>query len=151
MAAYGTMDTAILGLPYGLDFAVESYPASVAITPGRPVYMTPGTLTVHQTPSDGDSFIGVALFEQRGSKTTVGYYEQYDIVNILTDGKIYMQAGASISGPDKVYAGTNGMVYPTTSGNYDIGATARNIQTTVSGLVLVEISGIATDLAAASS
>lgn len=151
MAAYGTMDTAILGMPYGLEFTTESYPASVAVTPGMPMYMTPGTFTVHQTPVSGDSFIGVALAEQRGSKTTVGYYEQYDVVNILTKGLIYMKAGASITGPDRVYASDAGLVYPTTSGYYDIGATARTTQTTVSGLILVEIGGIVTDLAAASS
>ncbi len=45
MGAYGTMDAAILGLPYGLDFTVESFPAAADITAGRPVYQTPGTPT----------------------------------------------------------------------------------------------------------
>jgi hypothetical protein len=143
MAAYGTMDAAILGMPYGLDFKVESYPAEANMTPGRPVYQTPGSPDkVHTTYASGDVFIGIALFEQRGSKTTVGYYEQYDVVNVLTEGFVYVQAAAAVSGaPVAAYADSSGLFSPTASGNYDVGCMFRANQTTVSGLVLIEVNG----------
>jgi hypothetical protein len=147
MAAYGTMDSAILGLPYGLaqDFEFESYPAAAAITPGRPVYQTPGTVTsVHQTYVVGDVFMGVALANQMSHIDDVGTYATYDVVNVLKKGKVWMQVSKAFTAtaPVAAYATAAGLVSPTASGNYNIGAMIRTNQATVSGLAVVEINGI---------
>lgn len=143
MGAYGTMEAAILGLPFGLDFEVESFPAAAAITAGRPVYQTPGTPgSVHPTYVSGDVFLGIALFDQRGSNATVGTYEQYDVVNVMTEGQIWVQAAAAVStAPVAAYATSAGLFSPTASGNYNGGCMFRGNQATVSGLVLVEVNG----------
>lgn len=143
MAAYDVMDSAILGLPYGLDFTVESFPAAADITAGRPVYQTPGTPTsVKPTYSAGDVFVGIALFDQRADADSVGTYDQYDVVNVMTRGQIYVQAGAAVStAPAAAYANSSGLFSPTASGNYNVNCMFRGNQTTVSGLVLVEVNG----------
>lgn len=143
MAAYDVMDAAILGLPYGLDFTVESFPAAADITAGRPVYQTPGTPgTVKPTYSAGDVFVGIAMFNQRADKDSVGTYKQYDVVNVLTDGKIWVQNAAAVStAPAVAYANSSGLFTPTASGNLNVGCLFRTNQATVSGLVVVEVSG----------
>jgi len=143
MAAYDTMDTAILGLPYGLDFTVESFPAAADITAGRPVYQTPGTpTTVKASYSAGDVFMGIALFDQRADVDSVGTYKQYDVVNVLTEGQIYVQAGIAVStAPVAAYANSSGQFSTTASGNYNCGTMFRANQTTISGLVLIEVNG----------
>jgi len=143
MAAYGDMDAAILGLPYGLDFTVESFPAAADITAGRPVYQTPGTPgTVKPTYAGGDVFVGIAMFDQRADVATVGTYAQYDVVNVMTRGQVYVQAAAAVStAPAAAYANSSGLFSPTASGNYNGGCMFRGNQATVSGLVLVEING----------
>jgi hypothetical protein len=141
MAAYGRMDEAILGLPYGLDFEVESFPAAADITPGRPVYQTPGTpSTCKAAYSAGDVFLGVAIARQWSTKDDVGTYKQYDIVNVLKKGSVWVQVAAAVStAPAKAYANAAGLYSPTASGNYNGGALFRTNQTTVSGLALIEI------------
>lgn len=143
MGAYGTMDAAILGLPYGLDFTVESFPAAADITAGRPVYQTPGTpTTVKASYANGDVFLGIALADQRADVASVGTYKQYDVVNVLTRGQIYVQNVTAVSGaPVAAYADSNGLFTPTASGNYNVGCMFRSNQTTVSGLVIVEVNG----------
>jgi hypothetical protein len=143
MAAYGTMDTAILGLPYGLDFTVESFPAAADITAGRPVYQTPGTPgTVKATYASGDVFMGIALFDQRADVASVGTYKQYDVVNVLTRGQIYVQNAIAVStSPVAAYANSSGLFTTTASGNYNCGTMFRANQTTVSGLALIEVNG----------
>ena len=143
MSAYGNMDAAILGLPYGLDFTVESFPAAADISAGRPVYQTPGTPTsVTPTYTVGDVFVGIAMFNQRACNDAVGTYEQYDVVNVMTRGQIYVQAAAVVStAPAAAYAASTGLFSPTASGNYNGGCMFRGNQATVSGLVLVEVNG----------
>lgn len=143
MSAYGTMDSAILGLQYGFDNTIESFPASADVTPGRPVYQTPGTpTTVHQTYVSGDVFVGVAVVSQKSNVADVGYYKKYEVVNVLTDGKVWVQAGAAVStAPVAAYADSNGMFTPTASGNYNVGAMFIGNQATVSGLVVIEVNG----------
>lgn len=143
MSAYGNMDAAILGLPYGLDFTVESFPASADISAGRPVYQTPGTPTTVKTAyASGDVFVGIAMFNQRANVDNVGKYNQYDVVNVMTRGQIYVQAGAAVStAPVAAYAMSTGLFSPTASGNYNGGCMFRGNQATVSGLVLVEVNG----------
>ena len=141
MAQYGRPDEAILGLPYGLDFLVESYPASADIIPGRPVYQTPGTPgSCKGTYEVGDVFIGVAINRQYSDNDSVGTYEQYDVVNVLKKGSICVQvADAVTTAPAAAYATSAGLFSATTSGNYDVGAMFRTNQATVSGLAVVEI------------
>ena len=143
MSAYGNMDAAILGLPYGLDFTVESFPAAADISAGRPVYQTPGTPgSVKPTYAGGDVFVGIAMFNQRADADTVGVYNQYDVVNVMTRGQIYVQAAAAVStAPAAAYANSSGLFSPTASGNYNGGCMFRGNQATVSGLVLVEVNG----------
>ena len=143
MAAYGTMDSAILGLPYGLEFECESYPAAAAITPGRPVYQTPGTVdSVHSTYVVGDVFLGIAVANQMSHVGDVGTYAIYDVVNVLTIGKIWVQVSAAVStAPVAAYATAAGLFSTTASGNYNGGAMFRTQQATVSGLAVVELFG----------
>lgn len=146
MAAYGTMDSAILGLPYGLvgDCDFCSYPAAAAITPGRPVYQTPGTVgSVHQTYVVGDVFMGIAVANHTSHIDDVGTYAIYDVVNILRRGKIWVGAAVAVStAPVAAYATSAGLFHTTASGNYNVGCMFRTQQATVSGLVLLEVDGI---------
>ena len=147
MAAYGTMDSAILGLPYGLadDVYIDSYPCTAAVTPGRPVYQTPGTVSsVHPTYVGGDVFMGIAVDSQISHVGDVGTYAKYDVVNILKRGMIWVQAATTVSGvaPVAAYATSAGVFSTTSGGNYNIGAMFRTNQTTTSGLVLLEVNGI---------
>ena len=141
MAQYGRPDEAILGLPYGLDFLVESYPASADITPGRPVYQTPGTPgSCKETYEVGDVFIGVAINRQYSDNDSVGTYKQYDVVNVLKKGSIWVQVADAVStAPAAAHATSAGLFSATTSGNYNVGAMFRTNQATVSGLAVVEI------------
>jgi len=141
MAQYGRPDEAILGLPYGLDFLVESYPASEDITPGRPVYQTPGTpSSCKGTYDSGDVFIGVAINRQYSDNDSVGTYKQYDVVNVLKKGSIWVQVADAVStAPAAAHATSAGLFSATTSGNYNVGAMFRTNQATVSGLAVVEI------------
>ena len=141
MAQYGRPDEAILGLPYGLDFLVESYPASADITPGRPVYQTPGTpSSCKGTYEEGDVSIGVAINRQYSDNDSVGTYKQYDVVNVLKKGSIWVQVADAVStAPAAAYATSAGLFSATASGNYNVGALFRTNQATVSGLAVVEI------------
>ncbi len=143
MSAYGTMDSAILGNLYGFDADIESYPCSAAVTPGRPIYQTPGTVTtVHTAYSAGDVFLGVAVASQRADIASVGTYEQYEVVNVLSRGKIWVQAAAAVStAPVAAYATDAGLFSTTASGNYNVGAMFRTNQATASGLIVLEVNG----------
>jgi hypothetical protein len=146
MAAYGTMDSAILGLLFGLagDCDIESYPATTAITPGRPVYQTPGTVgSVHPTYVSGDVFIGIAVASQISHDDDVGTYAAYDVVNVLKRGEIWVQVSKAVStAPVAAYATAAGLFSITASGNYNGGCMFRSQQATVSGLALLEVNGI---------
>ena len=143
MAAYGSMDSAILGLQYGFDNDIESFPASADVTPGRPVYQTPGTpTTVKSTYVNGDVFVGVAVVSQRSNVADVGTYKQYEVVNVLTKGKVWVQAAIAVStAPVAAYANSAGLFTTTASGNYNVGAMFISNQATVSGLAVVEVNG----------
>lgn len=143
MAAYGTMDSALLGNLYGFDNDIESYPASADVTPGRPVYQTPGTpTTVHPTYVQGDVFVGIAVTSQRANIADVGTYKQYEVVNVLTRGKVWVQVAAAVStAPVAGYATSAGLFSITASGNYNVGAMFRTNQATISGLAVLEVTG----------
>jgi len=141
MSDYNRPEDAILGLPDGVFFQAESYPAYDAITPGRPVYQTPGTVTsCHSTYSEGDVFLGIAIARQFSDSDSVGTYDQYDMVNILKKGRIWVQASAAVStAPAKIYIASTGLFTTSSGGNYDFNIMARSNQATVSGLLLVEV------------
>jgi hypothetical protein len=143
MAAYGDMDSAMLGLLYGFDNDVESYPCSADVTPGRPLYQTPGTpTTVKSTYASGDVFVGVALASQRANIADVGLYAKYEVVNVLTRGKVWVQVAAAVStAPVAAYANSAGLFSITASGNYNGGCMFRTNQATVSGLAVLEVNG----------
>ena len=143
MGAYGTMDSAMLGLLYGFDNDIESFPCSADVTPGRPVYQTPGTpTTVHPTYVNGDVFVGIAVASQRANVADVGTYKQYEVVNVLTNGKIWVQVAAAVStAPVAAYATAAGLFTVTASDNYDVNAMFRTNQATVSGLAVLEVNG----------
>lgn len=143
MAAYGSMGSAMLGLLYGFDNDIESFPAAADITPGKPVYQTPGTpSTVHSTYVNGDVFIGVAVASQRANVADVGTYKQYEVVNVLTKGKVWVQVAAAIAtAPVAAYANSTGLFTTTASGNYDVNAMFISNQATVSGLAVIEVNG----------
>ena len=143
MSAYGAMNYAILGLLYGFDSQIESFPCSADVTPGRPVYQTPGTpTTVHPTYVLGDVFMGVAVATQQSKFADVGTYKTYDVVNVLTKGKIWVQAAVAVAtAPVAAYATACGLFHTTASGNYNVGCMFRNDQTTISGLVVLEVNG----------
>jgi hypothetical protein len=143
MAAYDRMESAILGLPYGLDYEVDSVVASAAITPGRPVYQTPGSPeTGKSTYASGDVFLGIAVVAQKSHIADVGTYASGDVVNVLRSGKIWVQVATAVSGaPAAAYATSAGLFAPTASGNYNVGALFRTNQTTVSGLAVIEVAG----------
>jgi hypothetical protein len=140
------MDSAILGLLYGSarDCDIESYPASAAITPGRPVYQTPGTVTsVHQTYVSGDVFMGIAVASQISHDDDVGTYATYDVVNILKRGLIWVAVAAAVStAPVAAYANAAGLFTTVSGGAYNGGCMFRSKQATVSGLALLEVNGI---------
>ena len=143
MGAYDKMDLAMQGLLYGFDNQVESFPCSEAVTPGWPLYQTPGTPTsVHATYQSGDVFVGIAIASQRSTKNSVGTYEQYDDVNVLTKGKVWVTVSGAVStAPVAAYA-TSGKVFTVTaSGNYNIGAMFRTNQSTSGGLAVLEVNG----------
>lgn len=141
MAAYGRMDSAILGLPYGLEWEVEGLPTTNDIVPGRPVYQTPGTpSTCKGTYASGDVSLGIAMARQQSYIDSVATYKANDVVNIVKSGKIWVQVATAVSGaPAKAYANSAGLFTTTASGNVDFGAIFRTNQTTVSGLALIEL------------
>lgn len=143
MAQYGSMGSAILGMLYGFDNKVESFAASADITPGRAVYQTRGTPgSVHQTYVNGDVFVGIAIVSQKSNISDVGTYKQYEMVNVLTEGDVWVQAAAAVStAPVAAYATSAGLFTTTASGNYDVNAMFLGNQATVSGLVVIHVNG----------
>jgi hypothetical protein len=91
----------------------------------------------------GDVFMGIAVASQISHVGDVGTYAAYDVVNILKRGEIWVQAATTVSGtPVAAYATSAGLFSTTSGGNYNIGGMFRTNQTTTSGLVLLEVSGI---------
>lgn len=144
MAEYGQMGSAMLGMLYGMDYTVDSFPCTEDVTPGKPVYQTPGSpTTVHSTYQSGDVFVGIAIATQQASKSSVGKYETHDVVNVLKRGMVWVQVKTPVTtAPAKAYATSDGMFTVTASGNIDVGAVFRTNQATASGLAVVEIAGI---------
>lgn len=138
MAAYGKMEAAILGLPYGQDYEIATVVASGSITPGRPVYEIPGAPGIGtQTYASGAVFVGVAAVSQKSYSDAVGIYQDKDVVNVLKKGQIWVQNAAAITtAPAKAYTNASGLF---AASGYDVGAIFSTNQATVSGLVVVEI------------
>jgi hypothetical protein len=85
---------------------------------------------------------GIAMANQMSHVGDVGTYKTYDVVNIMTIGKIWVQVSAAVStAPVAAYANSAGLFNITASGNYNGGAMFRTNQATVSGLALVQLYG----------
>ncbi len=140
MAEYGTMSPAFLGMLYGTDYVIDSFVCTEAVSPGKPVYQTPGSPgTVHATYVSGDVFVGIAVASQRSTVNSVGVYEAHEVVNVLKEGSVWVAVASTVStAPTAAYATASGTFSVTASGNYDVGALFR---TNGSSLAVVEIHG----------
>lgn len=146
MAQYDAPGSAILGMPATLDHEIESFIAAVDLTPGRPVWVTPGSPTVAKAAyAAGDYFGGVVLLSHKGYSDAVGLIKAKDNVNVMKKGRIWVQAGAAFpAAPCVAYVTTaSGKFTPVDGGGTEltVGAIARSNQTTVDGLVEVELTG----------
>jgi len=148
MAQYGTPDSGILGMPCMFDNTIESYIADGQVTPGRPVYVTPGAPNVcHEAYTAGDLFAGIAMLSHKGYVDGVGYYADEENVNVLSKGRIYVQANENITtAPVAVYASvtadaTFGKFVLLATGAADFGAIAR-ANASAGAILEVEVDGI---------
>lgn len=135
--------TGILGMPCAFDNTIESYIASGTVTPGRPVYTTPGAPTVcHESYSAGDYFAGIAMLSHKGYVDAVGLYADKENVNVLSKGRILVQAGENITTANvAVYANTTSKKFVLlNTGNADFGAIARGNGVS-DGVLEVEVNG----------
>jgi len=146
MAQYGSPASAILGMPCAFDNTIESFIAAADITPGRPVYVTPNAPTVAKAAyAAGDYFGGIAMISHKGYTDAVGLYKSGDNVNVLTRGRIWCQAGAAFSAAPAVafLTAATGKFTPVDggAGELTVGTIARSNQTSVDGLVEIEVNG----------
>ena len=148
MAQYGTPDSGIIGMPVSMDHVIESYIADGQVTPGRPVYVTPGAPTVcHESYTAGDLFAGIAMLSHKGYVDGVGYYADEENVNVLASGRIYVQANENITtAPVAVYASitadaTFGKFVLLATGAAAFGAIARG-NASAGGILEIEVDGI---------
>jgi len=149
MAQYGTPAYGVLGMLCAFDNTIESYIASGTVTPGRPVYVTPGAPGVcHEAYTAGDLFAGIAMLSHKGYTDAVGLYADKENVNVLSKGRIYVQANETIStAPVNVYASvtsgaTFGKFVLSATGAAGFGAIARG-NASAGGIMEVEVNGIA--------
>jgi hypothetical protein len=147
MAQYGTPDVGILGMPCAFDNTIESYIASGNVTPGRPVYVTPGAPNVcHEAFTAGDLFAGIAMLSHKGYVDGVGYYADKENVNVLSKGRIYVQTNENVTtAPVAVYASvtagaTFGKFVLSATAAANFGAIARG-NAAAQGIIEVQVDG----------
>jgi len=147
MAQYGTPEYGVIGMPVTFDNTIESYIASGQVTPGRPVYVTPGAPGVcHESYTTGDLFAGIAMLSHKGYVDGVGYYADKENVNVLSKGRIYVQANVNVTtAPVAVYASVTAgatfgkfVLVATAAANF--GALAR-ANATAGGILEIEVDG----------
>lgn len=146
MAQYGSPGEAILGMPSTFPHRIVSYISSGTVTPGRPVYATPGTPGVcKEAYVAGDYFAGIAVLSHKGYDDAVGIYADKENVNVMEEGRIWCQAGAAFpAAPCVAYlTSATGKFTPTDggAGELTVGAKARSNQGSVNGLVEIEVTG----------
>jgi len=137
-AAGSTNRVIVISAPAGVDLTVTG-----AVTAGA----TQATVAIVY--GTNLKFLGVAVFVQTGGVTygagTSGW-KQYDSINILRDGKIWVLAESTVADKDAAYvsavggAGTLGKFTDVSTNNYDIGGYFRS--NVSGGLAVLEVRGI---------
>lgn len=137
-AAGSTNRIIVISAPAGVDLTVTG-----AVTAGN----TQATVAIVY--GTNLKFLGVAVFVQTGGATygagTSGW-KQYDSINILRDGKIWVLAESTVADKDAAYvsavggAGTLGKFTDVSTNNYDIGGYFRS--NVSGGLAVLEVRGI---------
>lgn len=150
MGAYGSPAVAFAGLLDAASNIVESAIAKEAIAFGAPVWGVLGEEnTAYATNAAGRAFLGIAVHVQKGSKTLGADTSKWDVaesVNILSKGRIWVLAEATVNDKDPAYAvtagaGTVGKFTDVATGNYNINSFFRGNVT--DGLALLEVRGMA--------
>jgi hypothetical protein len=158
MAAYGNQDAARAGLVYGSNNSnVETLIAASGVTFefGEAVMVDTGVEDVGYAPDSTDAslkFAGIAIISQRSYTDSEGNYPPYSLLNVLSEGMVYVQTASGISAStanqaayvcDDKGSATNYQKFTTDSsaGNiYDIGCYFRsNVD---GGLALLEVRGL---------
>lgn len=130
--------TILLSVPKTLDIGT----VTCAVTEGA----TQTTATI--TSSTARKFMGVAVFVQNGSKTMGAgnaCWEAGSYMNVLSKGKIYVPAVATVDEKDAAYVVTSGATQnqftDASSNNYDIGGYFRS-SVDSDGLAVLEVRGM---------
>lgn len=95
MSAYGDMTKAKAGLIYGLDYEIETkiVPSGVTFDFGDPVFVDEGDEDKAYKANSTDvslKFYGIAVISQRSSVDAQGDYPEYDTLNVMTRGKVWV-------------------------------------------------------------
>ena len=153
MAAYGNQDPSIAGTPFGADYDIETkvVPSGVTFEFGEPVFVDAG---VEDTGYAGDStdaslkFLGVAIISHRSYDGSEDQYVEYQDMNVLTRGQIYVNVPSGLSAianapayviDDQTDADYNKFT-TSNSGTYDIGGYFRSNAS--GGIARVELRGL---------
>lgn len=133
MSAYGYQNYVRPGTPNGIEFSyVESKQANAAFDYGDPVFIKAGTPDVAYIPDSTDatkSFLGVAMLDQKSTKTTFGQYDAGDAVNVGTRGEVWVQIESGLT----TIAGTAAYVYH----NVSAGVNHKKFTTNATGTYAV--------------
>jgi hypothetical protein len=93
-------------------------------------------------------FIGFSAFTQKSNVADVGYYAQYETVNVLTYGMVYALTSVAVNANTAAYAiwavTNQTKLTGTATSNYDINCRFRSTLA-AAGLALVEVKGQNTD------
>lgn len=96
--------------------------------------------------TNGQVFAGVALFSQKGYVDNVGQYNQYDAMNVLSRGQLYVNTGGAVNANTDAYVVWDGTsanqkkFSGTASGNYVTNCKFRSTLA-AAGLALLEVNG----------
>jgi len=154
MSAYGDMTVAKAGLIYGLDYEVESYvvPSGVTFDFGDPVFVDAGDEnTAYKADSTDASLVfkGVAIISQRSFDSAQGDYPEYDSINVMVRGKVWVPVVSGVVSCANAKAYVANVIATTSdyekfttsdSNSYDCGHYFRTNAT--GGLAVLEVRGI---------
>lgn len=104
MGAYGNQDHAIAGLMYGhMDGVIASRVVASGVTAipfGSAVFAKQGIEDKAFLGDKDDAtlvFAGVAIISQRSFRETQGTYPQYDSLNVMERGKVWVATASGVS------------------------------------------------------
>jgi len=151
--AYGEMEPALAGLLDGLSghvISTKTVPEDGSFEFGDPVFVKADddVYGYEADSTDGDlMFNGVAIRSPRSTRTTEGQYDEFDQVNVVERGRVWVPIVSGVTGichrPAYVVdaAGATQKQYTKTSaGNYPTGGIFRSEP--VDGLAILELQGI---------